>query len=255
LYTRAAQFADCTEFTPPAGTRVLCEDRPASQRPGSRYYLVAPNGPAQRHFGPIGNHDALLGRWARRAILAQPDDYLDSVWQYLRGYWVPDQRPKKPASGGGLDPQLAFTNGLVDSGLYQPFDLAVMEALYQRSLETFYNDFEVHQHRPGLEFLRSWQTVVRFGATVLSITTILAVLGLAVGTRRSRLGVLLFGIGGLTLIIAPALTGNYWGRYTVPMAGPLMAAAAITIVALWRGFKSREWRRKELRGCPELWVL
>ncbi|MGH2966052.1 MAG: hypothetical protein ACRDMH_11825 [Solirubrobacterales bacterium] len=47
---------------------------------------------------------------------------------------------------------------------------------------------------------------------------------------------LLFGIGGLVLILAPALTANYYGRYTVPMAGPLMAAAAIAIVGLWRRY-------------------
>jgi hypothetical protein len=50
---------------------------------------------------------------------------------------------------------------------------------------------------------------VRLGATALSITTVLVLLGLAVGTRRSRVGVLLLGIGGLALIIAPPLTANY----------------------------------------------
>ena len=46
----------------------------------------------------------------------------------------------------------------------------------------------------------------------------------------------------MALIVAPALTANYVGRYTVPMAGPLVAAAAITIVELWRG----QVRRKRL---------
>jgi hypothetical protein len=81
--------------------------------------------------------------------------------------------------------------------------------------------------------------VVRFGTTALSITTLLVLLGLVIGTRRSRLGVLLFGVGGLMLIVAPALTANYWGRYTIPMAGPLMAAAAITMTSLWRAYGSK----------------
>ena len=106
-------------------------------------------------------------------------------------------------------------------------------------MERFYNDFTVHKYVPGLEFLRHWQQVVRFGATALWITTVLVALGVAIGTRPSRAGVLLFGIGGLTLILAPALTANYWGRYTVPMAGPLMAASAITLVALWRVLRAR----------------
>ncbi len=214
----------------------MCEDRPPGERPGPRYYITNPSAPGPSNFGPFGQHDDLLGKWARRAILAQPGDYLDNVWQYLRGYWVPGSRPDRPDSGGELDPQLSFTNGFSDSGDYTPSQVPTIELAFERSLETFYNGFTVHQHRPALEFLRGWQRVVRFGATALSIATILTLLGLAVGTRRSRVGVLLFGIGGLVLILAPALTANYYGRYTVPMAGPLMAAAAIAIVGLWRRY-------------------
>ena len=126
----------------------------------------------------------------------------------------------------GLDPQLAFTNGF-DEGLYEqlpatgpagahrplPLNVALplVEEIYSRSLETFYDDFSAHMHRPGLRFLRGWQRVVRFGATALSIATILTLLGLAFGTRRTRLGVLLFGVGGLTLLIAPVADGQLLG--------------------------------------------
>jgi hypothetical protein len=253
LYARAAQFADCSKFTPPAGTEVLCESRPPSERQGTRYYSFDRLAPRQRNIGDFGNNDALLGRWAKRAILAQPGDYITNVWDNLRGYWLPDLRPQESTLSTdpwvveqGLDPQLAFTNGYADSGLYHPLQaspvsrplplttvLPYIEVGYQRSLEAFYDPFTVHMHRGGLDFLRDWQRVVRFGGTALSIATILVLLGLVFGTRRSRVGVLLFGVGGLSLLIAPALTANYWGRYTVPMAGPLMAAAAITIVALW----------------------
>ena len=71
------------------------------------------------------------------------------------------------------------------------------------------------------------------------MTTVLTLIGLFVGGRRSRVGVLLFGIGGLALLVAPVLTGNYVGRYTVPMAGPLVAASAIALVALWRRWSER----------------
>jgi hypothetical protein len=255
LYARAAEFADCSRFTPPAGTLPLCDQRPTGERPGSRYYITDPSAPAPRNFGPFGDHDDLLGRWARRAILAQPGDYLDNVWEHIRGYWVPGARPDRPDSGGELDPQLAFTNGLTDSGDYPPGQVPTIELAFERSLETFFNDFTVHEHRPGLEFLRGWQRVVRFGATALSIATILVLLGLVIGTRRSRVGVLLFGIGGLSLIIAPALTANYYGRYTVPMAGPLTAAAAITLVAIWHhragGISRRIRTRNGAQGAPD----
>jgi hypothetical protein len=76
--------------------------------------------------------------------------------------------------------------------------------------------------------------VTRFGATLLSVTTLLILIGLLIGTRRSRVGVLLFGVGGLALLVSPVLTGNYVGRYLVPLTGPMMAAAAVTITELWR---------------------
>ena len=258
LYSRAAQFADCDRFTPPAGTEVLCQEQPASERPGPRFYLFSPSSPAEVHFGPVGNHDGELRAWARRAIVAQPGDYLASVWRNLRGYWVPSTGPKEVSLptdpwviDNGLDAQLAFTNGF-DTGFYHPNplpgplpqgqtrlptseNLALFEHFLTLSLERFYSDFHPHMNRTGLRFLRGWQRIVRFGGTALSIATLLVLLGLFTGTRRSRIGVLLFGIGGLSLIVAPALTANFWGRYTVPMAGPLGAAAAIAIAGLWSG--------------------
>jgi hypothetical protein len=248
LYARAAQFADCTKFTPPAGTEALCEQRPASDRPGTRYYSFDQTSPA-RLFGEFGNDDDKLGAWARRAIVAQPGDYLANVWENLRGYWVPSLNDRDATLttdpftfDPGLDPQLAFTNGLGDPRLYElrpgASGLSVsdlvgfLQAGGKQSLEEYYDDFTVHQIRGGLEFLHGWQRIVRLGATALFIATLIVIAGLAVGTRRSRISVLLFGIGGLSLIVVPALTANIWARYTVPMAGPMLAAVAITVTAL-----------------------
>jgi 4-amino-4-deoxy-L-arabinose transferase-like glycosyltransferase len=224
LYGRAAQFADCDRFTPPPGTEVLCEEVPAAERPGAYYYLFDPQAPAPRQFGGFGANDELVGEWARRAIRAQPGDYLSTTWEYLRAYWLSGL---SPSGGTNLDPQLDYTAG------------SLFEADIERSLESFYNEFAVDRDQPGLEFLRGWQEVIRFGGTALAVTTVLVLIGLLVGPRRSRVGVLLFGIGGLALLVAPVLTGNYVGRYTVPMAGPLTAATAIAIVALWRRWSAR----------------
>ena len=240
LYGRAAEFADCNRFTPPAGTQRLCESTPASDRRGAAWYWglgfrIGSGAPGPRYFGPFGNHDQLLGDWAQGAILAQPGDYLDSIWEYGQGYWFPGSPPNRPDSGSGLDPQLAFKNGFSDT------QLAVIEPAVERMLEGYYNSFSVHQYQPGLDFLRGWQQVIRFGPVLVSITTLLTLVGFAVGTRRSRIGVFLFGIGGLALLVPPTLSANYEGRYMVPMAGLMMAAAAIAIVELWRGPIGRRW--------------
>ncbi len=224
LYGRAAQFADCNRFEPPAGTDVLCEQRPAGERPGDSYYLFDPTAPAPRHFGPFGHNDGPIGEWARRAIRAQPLDFAGTAWRYLRWYYLPGSRPA--GKGVGIDPGLSFT-----------WDNPYLAPTIQASLEHYYDHFDPHTYSPGRRFLRAWQHVTRFGATLLSVTTVLMLIGLLVGTRRSRLGVLLFGVGGLALLISPVLTGNYIGRYLVPLTGPMMAAAAVTITELWR----RRW--------------
>jgi hypothetical protein len=44
--------------------------------------------------------------------------------------------------------------------------------------------------------------------------------------------VVLFGVGGLALLVSPALAGTAGGRYSVPMAGPMLAASAVVLVDL-----------------------
>jgi hypothetical protein len=218
LYGRVALFADCRQFTPPRGTEALCDARPPSARPEEWTYLFDARSPAPRQFGGFGQHDEQVGAWARRAVRAQPGDYARSVWQHLRVYWVPGWDPPR---GTPLDPQLDFTYA-------NPFFTGGIE----QRLESYYDPITVHPRRGGLQFLHGWQSVGRFGATALTLATLLTLAGLAIGTRRSRAGVVLFGLGGLALIGTAALGGTYAGRYTVPMAGPLMAAAAIAIVEL-----------------------
>jgi hypothetical protein len=225
LYGRVAQFADCRQFVPPRGTAGLCQTTPPSRRPSAYYYTFEPGSPAMHLFGAFGRDDATVESWARAALLAQFGDFLGTAWTYLRSYYVPGSLPARlrPTSTE-LDPQLDFTNR----------GNAIVVAAMRKDLETYYDRFTIHPIRWGLEFLHDWQRVVRFGATALFITTVLSLIGVAVGDRRSRVGVLLFGIGGLSLLLAPVLTGTYSGRYTVPMAGPMVAAAAITLTALGR---------------------
>jgi hypothetical protein len=228
LYGRVAQFADCRRFTPPPGTAALCQNTPVSQRPTAYGYMfIRQQSPALRVFGAFGRDDGLVGAWAQRALRAQFGDFLSTGWVYLRGYYVPSSLPARLSSSTQLDPQLSFTNG---------GNIFYVAAAIQ-ALQAFFGPFNLHSVHWGVQLLRGVQLVIRFGATALFATTILTLVGLVIGTRRSRVGVLLFGIGGLSLLIAPAFTSTYAGRYTVPMAGPIMAAAAITITELARAIR------------------
>ena len=236
LYGRVAQFADCGRFTPPPGTAKLCQKTPASHRENGYNYLFSPQAPAPRLFGQFGNDDHLIGEWATRALEAQFGDFLSTAWLYLRSYYVPGLKPARLNPSTGLDPQLDFTN---QGNIYY-------DAAARVSLEEFFGNFSVHRNESGLDVLRGEQLVIRFGATALFVATILVLIGLMTGTRRSRVGVLLFGIGGLSMLLAPVLTGTYSGRYTVPMAGPLLTAAAITITEGRRRYDRRRGRTARL---------
>jgi hypothetical protein len=188
--------------------------------------MFAAQSPALRLFGEFGRDDGLIGGWARRALEAQPADFLSAAWAYLRSYYVPSSRPASLKSRTGLDPQLDFTN--LGNVFYA--------AAAQQALEQFYGPFAYHRLGWGLDVIRGWQLIVRFGATALLVSTFLVLIGLMIGCRRSRVGVLLMGVGGLSLLVPPVLTGTYSGRYTVPMAGPLAAASAIAVTELARAY-------------------
>ena len=88
LYGRVAPWADCTKFTPPPGTRQLCETTPPSRRGyrSTEYYIYTSASPAWRLLGPpylVSKYPhamTLLRQWSQAAILGQPLDYLHAVW-------------------------------------------------------------------------------------------------------------------------------------------------------------------------------
>jgi hypothetical protein len=236
LYQRAAPFADCSQFDPPEGTEVLCEDKPQSQRLGGDFYIYDPRSPAVRAFGGLGEEDATVGAFAREAILHQPDDYARAMWRDLRAYWVPSSRPYVDGAGGDLDPQLDWEITLPPDS---EFD-AETKVRTEEGMEEFFDPFSPDQWRDGILFMDTEQRVFRFGGTFLTITTVLILLGLLIGPRRSRAAVLLLGGGALALLIAPTASAIYIGRYTVPGAGLMVGAAAIAVLALWRLERERQ---------------
>jgi hypothetical protein len=228
LYARAAPFADCGRFDPPPGTAALCEERPASERPGLDYYLYDPASPARRAFGSLGEQDDRLAAFARAAILAQPVDYLSLVWDDVRGYFVPGSYQLRPDQGAHLEGQIDWSVGTTD----YPAAVRRQFAITELGMQEFFDPFRVEIDPPGVELLNLEQRVVRFGATALVIATILTVVGLVVGPRRSRIAVLIFGVGALAMLLVPTLSVYYVARYTVPIAGPMIAAAAIAVHSL-----------------------
>jgi hypothetical protein len=224
LYGRAATFADCHLFTPPNGTADLCESTPPANRFGHDHYMYDPTSPAVHLFGHIGQADGKLLAWSLVAIEAEPRQYLTSVYDNLRDYFIPSTFVYVPGAGGGLDGELDW-GASADPKLQH--DVVA-------GMETFFGPFHPSRHPSPARAMYVYQRVFRFGATLLTLTTLLTLLGLAVGPRRSKVGVMLFGLSGFVLLLPESLVGAYLGRYTVPIAGPMGAAAGITLWTQWR---------------------
>ena len=98
LYGRVAPFADCTKFTPPPGTRVLCEKTPPAQRTNSVFqYLYQPDRSLALQYFTRGNgaqsatpaQDAKIAAFTRAVVENQPLDYARSVLEGMIAYVTP----------------------------------------------------------------------------------------------------------------------------------------------------------------------
>jgi len=229
-YARSAPFADCEQFTPPAGTERLCEETPPQSRPGPDYYAWDPGSPARTLFGghPTGNEE--LGAFGRRAILAQPFDYLETVgYDALRFFvpetpLVPDWFEQREWSGLGYE--------ITDvAGRAGDFEQVVLE-----STRTFYPSTNLTV-TGAIDPLGEVQDVIRVHPGVLLAALILALVGLGLARGPARAGLWLFLSVALVMVLMAAATTTYTARYAVPVQGPLVAAGAIglwALVAQWR---------------------
>jgi 4-amino-4-deoxy-L-arabinose transferase-like glycosyltransferase len=222
MYARVSTFADCRVFTPPKGTQGLCDSTPAPQR-SAVHSLFDQTAPLYRLWGarPWEQHDDDLRAFSLAVIMHQPRAYLRTVWRDLRAFFVPTI-----IADGALDTELDWKGRTVI--LQDP------AARQTGALERFFNPYNVHRSTSVASFLHTYQRVFRFGATMLSIASLLTVIGLFIGSPRHRLGVLLFGGGGLAMLIAPVVSSFYFARYMAPLAAPMFSAAAITLLSLYR---------------------
>lgn len=221
LYARVAPFADCRTFTPPRGTANLCENTPADARSGPDFYLYDPTSPARRTYGRIGQNDDRLGAFAIQAFLHQPASVAHAVWVDIRRYYVPSWHEHGWYKGWDIQPQLDW--GRVAGLAYTRNTVT--------GLRRFFAPFTQSRDHSLVEVMDTYQRVFGFGGTLLTACTLLIFVGLCVGPRRQRVGVFLFGVGGLAQLLIPTIGAVYMGRYLVPVAGFVAAGAAISAAA------------------------
>jgi hypothetical protein len=225
LYARVAPIAECSKFTPPKGTEGLCERKAPADRFGPDWYLYDPRSPAVRLLGPFGANDAKLDAFARQVILHQPGAYVESVLPDITAYFFPESYGAwKSGRGTDIDGQLSW------QWAANPPDRTQAET--QHGMETFFSPFTANRNLGLIDFFYGYQRTFRFGATLLVIATLLILIGLFVGPRRNRIAVLVLGVGSLAIIVLPVFSANYIGRYMVPPAGLLAAAAVIAAMSI-----------------------
>ncbi|MEA2309666.1 MAG: hypothetical protein QOI65_1952 [Thermoleophilaceae bacterium] len=209
LYARAAPFADCSQFTPPRGTRFLCQTTPESKRPGSLFYLWFKGSPARARFShpPIGGDR--LGEFGRAAILAQPFDYLKDVARQLPRFVDPAAYHRRYTGGGAFS--IARRN-------------AEAERLVSYEVRRDYDAERLHVGG-AVRRVAEWQDTDRLGGVVPALLVVLALAAVVLARGRARRGALLFAAAGGGLVLLPAATLTLIARYTVPPT-PIVAAAA-----------------------------
>jgi len=209
LYSRVAPFADCHDFTPPAGTERLCETTPASARQGTNYYLWYPSNPAWRAYGAPPGGDGALRSFALAAIAGQPTAYLSAVGhdleQYVRSPGVPS---------------------------YLDFATHVMPVVAEQT--------KPYYHYAGGPAIAADSALLTFSRAtmtrgwVLLLLALAPIASLALTRGRERWGVIVFGATGWLMVLGSVAGANYDPRYAVVVLGPLAAATAPAVLRLAR---------------------
>ena len=245
LYGRVGQFADCSKFTPPPGTRVLCVNTPDSERAGPFYWTWNPASPLRSKFGFVNYFDGKkqqeLKEFAVEAILHQPVEYAIAAGRDFVHFFVPWPVPR-PESG------------IEERGM----SFATVDPPYVETLATEYREAYTGVDRPvpsngAKDIFGGYQSLFRVNGLLLLLMIVLGACGCFLGPAARRSAAALFLICGMVLLVVPPMFFTYDQRYALPSTNIFAAAAALGIAALVERFRRplAEGSRESLAEAPE----
>ncbi|MFI6476898.1 hypothetical protein ACIBH1_03125 [Nonomuraea sp. NPDC050663] len=228
LYARTMSFADCERMRPPPDLAVLCDPRPAGERPPSQEYVWSPDAPLVKLPGETftRENEALAMRFALLAIRTQPLDYLASVGgELVRSFtWGRPVYPDAEIYGYyrfPVTPPPAPTR-----------HAAVVGADFAREYEQ--GDISTRIVEPYAGWMRNYQEIVRLPGTVLLL--ILLVPPAMAVTRKFRqvrssqpARWLLPWTTAWALLATPPAVAEFDYRYVLPAVPLACLAAAVAI--------------------------
>jgi 4-amino-4-deoxy-L-arabinose transferase-like glycosyltransferase len=261
LYSRAAGFADCERFDPPAGSERLCESTPPEQRRNPDWYGYDPKSPAVQLFGGSPAGDATLRAWARRAIVAQPVDYVAEVLDDLALFV--DEEPWTNRNYSLIGPRtISFTLRSPDEHCPPNVCRAPPQGIEGNSVwgwtdpvhGSYYAGFEVHRGS-GIVLFQDLQRVLRVHGPLLGLMIAIALLGLLAVRGRLAKAQWLLTLVALAVLVFPVATTTYNIRYAIPAIPIFAAAAAVAPLALrdgagWIGAAARRLRGQTASRSP-----
>jgi hypothetical protein len=218
LYGSVGPFADCSKFTPPKGTALLCPTDPVSQRKPPNFFVFGGSySPAIRAFGSpqtaSQGDNARISRFVRAVILHQPLDYASAILTRLESYVFPS------GSGGGLTPESLRLNLLdrAEEGAVQP---AVTLA--------FPHTNGYVRHQGAIDALSDYERETRVSGVPMIVLLLLGILApFLLVLRTERAAAALFTLTALLSITFAVAGISYDPRFAAPTFGPLAAGAAL----------------------------
>ncbi|WP_084957060.1 hypothetical protein [Thermoactinospora rubra] len=239
LYMRTAVFADCAKMRidprKELDIALLCLDK-AERKPFAQWYLWGAGqgrndgtAPEVLHRLPGKKFDEfkneIAGRFAQRAILSQPGDYLATVWRdFMRSFhW---DRPRFPDAKtfnaynfrANLPPERlptwsSYGGGRADTDAF----------MYEQGPP------ETKIVHPWADVMEGYQKVFFLRGIMLGAILLIGLYGIAVRWRTLGGPVLLPWLAAFGLLLAPAATAEFDYRYVLPAVPLACLAAAITL--------------------------
>jgi hypothetical protein len=236
LYSRVMTFADCSHMNPPTDLLPLCTPVPPDQRPIAQAYIWTPASPLLRLSAPMFSPaaDQLAGRFAARAIEAQPLDYARAVWDdTVRGFeWNRSVFP----DGQTYDAYLfGDQSHAIPASPYGGYPSAA--AYYVRGNPT------TVVVSPFAQLIKGYQRYVWLPGTVYGLILLLGLFGI-VRRRPAARASLLPWLCSLALVVVPAATAEFDYRYVTTALPFACLAAAMT-------FGPADLARRGARGGPD----
>lgn len=221
LYPQVAPVAKCSKFTPPPGTRPLCERTPPSQRPTSDWYYWQPNSPGRKLLAKRPGLKGAIKLWASRADKAQAgDERRQKLAAFQRLFGLGSGNTHRLGDQGT---ELFSLRG-ADTGA-APVVVQAIQAYYGKG------DAPNRPARFPYVVLEDLQGATRPSGPLLLIALAVALAGAVLGRGRAqRLAIVAGAAGWLPALSATWSAGQFNWRYVLATI-PLISLAAFGAVS------------------------